>query len=38
MPTWLVNTDDMLTFWIGAGKQGLLWSRGKPHYIEEQVA
>ena len=30
MPTWLVTRDDMLIFWIGAGKQGLLWSRGKP--------
>lgn len=30
MPTWLVTTDDILIFWIGAGKQGLLWSRGKP--------
>lgn len=29
MPTWLVTTDDILIFWIGAGKRGLLWSRGK---------
>jgi len=30
MPTWLVATDDILIFWIGVGKRGLLWSRGKP--------
>jgi len=37
MPTWLVTTDDILIFWIGAGKQGLLWSRGKTAPSQSRV-